>query len=69
MWKRLNIYEGIVAMNFIVNLIFYILNRDLLKYVIPKEISGYFFWLSLGLLLGFKLCKYEVKRVLIKNNK
>lgn len=63
MWKRLNIYEGIIAVNFILNIAIYIVNEDYLQYVIPKEIVGYMFWLSLGLCLGFQLCKYEFKRL------
>lgn len=66
MWKRLNMYEGIIAVNFILNIVIYILNEDFFRYAIPKEIASYIFWLSLGLYLGFQWCKYEVKRVLKK---
>ena len=63
MWNRLNIYEGIISINFILNIVIYIVNEDYLQYLIPKEIAGYMFWLSLGLYLGFQLCKYELKRL------
>jgi hypothetical protein len=63
MWKRSYIYEGVISINFLLNLVFYIVNEDYFQYVIPKEIAGYMFWLSLGLYLGFQLCKYEFRRV------
>ena len=63
MWKRLNIYEGIITIKFICILVFYILNQDFFNYIISKDIAGYLFWLSLGLCLGFWLCKYEMKRM------
>ena len=62
-WKRFNYYEKCLAIFFIFNIIFYILNEDFLVYIVPKDISGYMFWLSLGLYLGFQLCKYEYKRI------
>ena len=62
-WKRFGIYEAIVSVFFILITVFYIINKDFLKYVVPKDIAGYLFWLSLGLWLGFVTCKYEFKRV------
>ena len=64
MWKRLKIYEGIVVINFIINIVFYILNKDFLNHIIPVDIAGYMFWISLGMYLGFQWCKYEFIRVL-----
>lgn len=63
MWKRLKAYNAIITIWFMFNLVFYLINRDYFKYVIPKEIAGYMFWISLGLYLGFQLCKYEYTRV------
>jgi cadmium resistance protein CadD (predicted permease) len=63
MWKRLNIYEGMVYLSFICIMLLCIVNQEFLNYIVPKDIAGYLFWLSLGLLLGFQLCKYEMKRV------
>ena len=62
-WKRFNFYEKGLAIFLIFNIIFYVVNEDFLKYIIPKDISGYLFWISLGLYLGFRLCQYEYKRV------
>lgn len=66
MWKRFNIYEGVIVINFILNIIFYNLNEDYLQ-IIPKDIASYIFWLSMGLCIGFEICKYEVKRTLKKD--
>lgn len=63
MWKRFNVYEGIIAINFLCNLFFYAFNEAVLKYAFPRDIAGYMFWISLGLYLGFQLCKYEMRRV------
>lgn len=51
-----------------INLFLDILNKNILNSVIPIEIVGYLFWLSLGLFLGFKLCKYEYSRTLRKQS-
>ena len=62
-WKRFSFYEGLIAISFIIAIFFYIINKDFLTYILPKDISAYFFWLTLGLLLGFRLCKYEYTRI------
>lgn len=67
MWRRFNIYQWIIGVNFLFNIIFYPLNEDYFK-IIPKDIAGYMFWSSLGLWLGFELCKYEFKRLIRKNS-
>lgn len=60
-WQRFYNYEkGLVAF-FSVNLVFISVNEKVK--LIPFEISGYFFWLSIGLYLGFRLAKWEVVRV------
>lgn len=65
-WKQFNIYEKGLALFFMINIVFDFINKKLLNSVVPKEIVGFMFWLSLGLYLGFQLCKYEYKRVLKK---
>lgn len=65
-WQKFNIYEKISITFFILNIFFYILNEDYLLYAIPKQISGYLFWLSLGLFLGFQVSKNEFARVMRK---
>ena len=63
MWQKFKIYNRIITLFFMFNVIFYIINRDFLKYIVPEDIAGYMFWLSLGLYLGFQLCTYEFKRL------
>jgi hypothetical protein len=60
-WQRLYNYEkGLVAF-FLANLVSTLVNERV--NLIPFEISSYFFWLSLGLYLGFMLVKWEIVRV------
>jgi hypothetical protein len=61
--KRLLIYELVATTLLLVSFFFFILNEDFFNHIIPKDIAGYLFWISLGIYLGFKLCKYELKRV------
>ncbi|MCC6181581.1 MAG: hypothetical protein IT237_07090 [Bacteroidia bacterium] len=60
-WQRLYNYEKGLVVFFGVNLVFTLVNEKV--NLIPFEISGYFFWLSLGLYLGFRLVRWEVVRV------
>lgn len=64
MWKRFKIYNSIVTVWFMFNVIFYIANRDYFNFIVQKNLAGYLFWSSLGLYLGFQWCKLEVTRVL-----
>lgn len=63
-WKRFVLYERIIACNFLLNIVFYVLNEDYLHYLLKREISVCLFWISLGLYIGFQLCKYEIRRLL-----
>jgi len=63
-WKLYKRIELILYVFFAINFIFCNWNNFNSKPVIPKEIGGYFFWLSLGLIMGFSICKYETNRVL-----
>ena len=67
-WKRLSYYDKVLAMFFMINIFLDIINKKVLNSVIPNEIIGYLFWISLGLYLGFQICKYEFKRVLKNMN-
>ena len=62
-WKRFNNYEKTLAAFFVINVFLDVINKKLLNSIIPIEIVGYSFWLSLGLYLGFRLCKYEYGRI------
>jgi hypothetical protein len=67
-WKRFSYFDKGLTVFFMINLFLDILNKNILNSVIPIEIVGYLFWLSLGLFLGFKLCKYEYSRTLRKQS-
>jgi len=60
--KRLNFYERVVWMFLLFNVVFQPINEDYLDYMIPKNIIGYTYWLSIGLFLGFQLFKNASKR-------
>ncbi len=62
-WKRFNNYEKSITAFFMLNIFLDVVNKKLLNSIIPVEIIGYLFWLSLGLFLGFRWCKYEFTRV------
>lgn len=64
--QRFNNYEKIFVFFLLTNLIFILVNEEI--NLIPFEISGYFFWLSLGLYLGFRLSKREVDRAMEKQS-
>ena len=61
-WKRYKRIEWLIYIFCVVNFIFCNWNNFNTRPVIPKEIGGYFFWLSLGLMLGFSICQYETNR-------
>ncbi|RCH54764.1 hypothetical protein DJ568_09765 [Mucilaginibacter hurinus] len=65
-WKRFSLYDKGITIFFMINLFLDVINQKVLHSSIPSEIVGYLFWLSLGLVLGFKLCKYEYSRTLRK---
>jgi hypothetical protein len=50
-------FEMAIAAFCALNVIFPILNENFLKLKLPVNIEGYSFFLSLGIYLGFKLCK------------
>jgi hypothetical protein len=69
MWKRFIIYEGIVSYNFLLNIGLFIANKEFLNNFIPDDIERTLFFLSLGLYIGFQICKHESKRVWEINKK
>jgi len=64
--KNLNIYEIIIWIYLLLNIFFYPINKDELNYLVSKEVSIYSYWLSVGLIIGFKLCRYELMKILKK---
>lgn len=59
--ERFNLYENIIAVLFMIGIVLDVINKKLLKNLIPEEIVGYFFWFTLGLFLGYKICKQGMK--------
>lgn len=59
-WLSISLFNKILAAFFMLNIVLDIINEKILASSIPVEIVGYLFWLSLGLYLGFELCKYLV---------
>lgn len=66
-WKTFRTYEAVITFFLIANLAFFTINRKLDNPIMPTEFAGYIFWLSLGLYLGFKLCKEAFRGVIKKN--
>ncbi len=65
-WKFFHRCELVCKIFLICNLIFIIINDELLKSKFPEFIQGYLFFFSLGLYIGFIFCKNEYRRVLKK---
>ncbi len=59
--ERFNLYENIIAVLFMIGIVLDVINKKVLKNLIPEEIVGYFFWFTLGLFLGYKICKQGMK--------
>jgi hypothetical protein len=68
-WKRFNIFQQLLAVFFIIGLFLDSINIKVFNSAIPSEIVDYFFWLSLGLFLGFRICKYEYNQALRKQSR
>jgi hypothetical protein len=64
-WKRFNACQTGVISFFQFSSIFLLAIACFKKSLafVPIEIAGYIFWLSLGLLLGFLLCGYELRDI------
>ncbi len=63
-WKWFNIYRRAIEIFFTLNVVFSVLNKIKKKPLISPEIIGYLFWLSLGLYLGFNLCRIAYSKAL-----
>lgn len=66
-WKQFSNLEKSIGIFLIINLFLDLINKYFLKSTIPNEIIGYSFWLSLGLFLGFKSCKFYFSKAIKKN--
>lgn len=67
--SRIHILENSLVLLLIVDVIIYFFNKEILNLAISIKLLDYLFWFSLGLYLGFKLCKYEVIKVWKEHNK
>jgi len=65
-WRRFATYEKVLTIFLLFSIFLTIVNKKLSAPLIPLDITSYLFWLSLGLYLGFRLCKYEFSNVLKK---
>jgi len=68
-YKRLLLVEKGISIFFLLNLAIIILGKNVLLSVFPLDVRNYFFWLSMGLYLGFLLCKNEYKKILAEVSK
>lgn len=67
-WKRFSYFDNGLTVFFMINLFLDILNKKVLNSILPSEIVGHLFWLSIGLFVGFKLCKHEYSQTLKKQS-
>lgn len=63
-WKRFINYERVLFSFWIISFLVSLVNERLLNSIVPNEVAAYIFWLSLGLYLGFILCKHEYHHAL-----
>ena len=66
--RRFTIYQRSIEIFFMLNLCLHPINKELLHEVIPFEIIGYSFWLSLGLYIGFMACKSAITKIYKEQN-
>ncbi len=62
--NRLVTFEKVIQIFLLANIIIPIVFEILFKIVIPLKFQGYSFFLSMGLFIGFKICKNEFIRTL-----
>lgn len=63
-WNIFKICEVAITIFLAINLPFYVYNNNLIVSIIPVEFAGYLVWLSLGLYLGFQICKGAYRKSL-----
>ena len=66
-WKRFSIIERLLAGYFVVNFLLVLLGQEFSLDSLYERILAFSFFLSLGLWVGFILCKYELKKVASRN--
>ncbi len=69
MMKRFKYYETFVWCYLLFNVVFQIINEDLLDLLIPKKYVCYSYWFSIGLFVGLQIHKYLVRKYWEAQNK
>jgi len=68
-WKRFTYFNVGVILFFAGCGILYFVNEKLSTPILPQVVIGYFFWLGLGMVIGFSLCRHEMERVIFGKDK
>jgi hypothetical protein len=68
-YKRLLLFEKGFTVFFLINFAIMVLCKNILLSVFPQDIRNYFFWLSMGLYIGFLVCKNEFKKLISASKK
>jgi uncharacterized membrane protein len=62
MRSRVILIQKVIAIFFVLNFILAVLNTTIFKGFIPFDITAYFFFLSLGIFIGFNVCLNEINK-------
>lgn len=68
-WKIFAIFDRSISMLFAIGILLPIINKEILNSFIPNEIVNCCFCFTLGLYIGFQICKYEYRKVMRKISK
>ncbi len=68
-WRRFHFFELSLIILLIVITIIHLIGRELIFSNFLSDVLNFSFFFSLGLYLGFRLCKREYSRLLKKANK
>ncbi len=62
MRNRVILIQKVIAIFFVLNFVLAVLNTTSFKGIMPFDISAYFFFLSLGIFIGFNVCLNEINK-------
>jgi hypothetical protein len=66
-WRVFKIYQSVIELFFAFCMVLAATVKIVKKTLLPPNIVGYLFWFSLGIYLGFQLCKYIYNKELKKS--